>query len=409
MQGNNREKRPGPPQRRRSAPPNAQRNSRGRAENPQNQPERGAKPRVQNRWFTAVVMVITTIGFCIFLSFFILDSAQDLFGLNQEDITIEIIVPKDASNAEVTKLLADNGIISKPFTFRLYAGMKTKEVGFQPGTYVLNKNLSYDQIIVALKNGLIKKEVVKIPFIEGKTADEYAKQLEAEGVCEAESFLNYLADPEVKFALYDRLPSSDLRFRKLEGYLFPDTYEFYKGEKVESVAKKFFDNFINKFDQDLENQMATLGLTLDETITLASIIQKEASDLAEMRKVSAVFHNRLFTNPQTFPNLQSDVTIFYVDNFIKPNMTVKRQDMYDAYNTYVCKGLPEGPICNPGLDAIKAALNPVNTSDYFFVTDVNGKYYYSQTAEEHYIQVANAKKQVDDEGKTGDIHGIGLQ
>ena len=128
-------------------------------------------------------------------------------------------------------------------------------------------------------------------------------------------------------------------------------------------------------------------MTLDETIILASIIQKEAGNPDEMGLVSSVFHNRINDLAAGLPMLQSDVTIHYIEEDIKPYQTMGTQEIYDAYNTYVCRGLPAGPICCPGLDAIRAAISPEESSYYFFVTDSNGKYYYSSTLNEHYANV----------------------
>jgi UPF0755 protein len=134
---------------------------------------------------------------------------------------------------------------------------------------------------------------------------------------------------------------------------------------------------------------------------MASVIQKEAGQYDEMTRVSSVFHNRM-NLPEVYPSLQSDVTRDYATNFIVPFHDVRNQNMYDSYNTYVREGLPIGPICNPGMEAIEAALYPANTDYYFFVTDVEETYYYSVTADEHYQKVRVASAVVGE----GEIHGI---
>ena len=153
--------------------------------------------------------------------------------------------------------------------------------------------------------------------------------------------------------------------------------------------------------------MMDLNLSLDEAITLASIIQKEAGGVNgpdEMRRVSAVFHNRLDLKEE-YPKLQSDVTRDYATKYIIPFHDMRNQPMYDAYNTYVCDGLPVGPICNPGLDAIEAALYPTDVPYYFFVTDVEEHFYYAETLQKHYenIRLASAV-----EGE-GEIHGTNTE
>ncbi len=255
----------------------------------------------------------------------------------------------------------------------------------------MNSNMAYDEIIIAMRTGNTIKSVVTVTFYEGMSMREIADSLQKNEVCLADDFINTLQTTDFGYEFEDMLPKKDLCFRKLEGYLFPDTYEFYVGESPESVAKKFLRNFQNKVFPDLYEEIQSSGMTLDEVITLASVIQEEASVEDEMYKVSSVFHNRLEV-PSVYPNLQSDVTIFYVEKDIKPYQMRANQDMYDAYNTYVCVGLPIGPVCSPGAAAIKAAIKPADTQYNFFVTDAKGKYYYAKDAQTHYANVRVASR-----------------
>jgi UPF0755 protein len=153
----------------------------------------------------------------------------------------------------------------------------------------------------------------------------------------------------------------------------------------------------------MRKRMQEINLTLDETITLASVIQREVDADEHIRRVSSVFHNRL-NAPDYYPNLQSDVTILYVENDIKP---LGNQAIYDAYNTYVRKGLPVAPVCNPGVKAIEAALYPAETEYYFFVTDVNMDFYYAANIAEHEQNIQLAAEA--DETGMGTVHGIDTQ
>ena len=159
---------------------------------------------------------------------------------------------------------------------------------------------------------------------------------------------------------------------------------------MSSVVKKFLDNFDRRVETQHYTRMEELGWTVDDVVKLASIVEKESSGSAQMPVVSSVFHNRL-NNPDTFPTLDSDVTIFYVNDYIKPNFTTPNQELYDSYNTYRCHGLPVGPITNPGIQAIEAVLYPESTGYYFFVTDDEGNYYYAATSAEHDANVAKAE------------------
>ena len=374
--------------------------------------EREKKPKKKAgntyRWFMAVIMVIATVAGCIFLSVFILDSAQDLFGLNQPDQFIEITIPENASNSDVAQILRENEIITKTLTFMLYSSIKVDEGDFLGGDYRFNSNMGYDQIISRLKYKAVQEQVATVRLIEGWTLREIANELEKNKICNAEEFIKYLNTGEFNYEFIDQLPDSELKFYNLEGYIFPDTYEFYIGESVENVAAKFLNNFNRKLTEEMEAKRMKFNLTLDELITLASIIQKEAGEPDEMAIVSSVFHNRL-NRSDIYPMLQSDVTIFYANSLKRYSETVN-QPMYDAYNTYVSNGLPIGPICNPGLDAIEAALNPAESNYYFFVTDVNGKYYYSETTDEHNANVTLARSQTsEDDNGSGEVHGTGVQ
>ena len=318
-----------------------------------------------------------------FLSIFILESANDLLGFYKEDTQIEVVIPENAQLSEISDILSEEGVISQPLTFQIYAKLRKMADSFQPGTYLLNSNMSYDEIMLALKNATNVTETVRLTFPEGMTLYEIAQMLEENGVCDAEAFIDVLQTGDFDYEFIQMLPDDDLRFYRLEGYIFPDTYDFFIGEKPISVARKFLDAFNSRVTSDLYDRMRDLNMTLDEAITLASIIQEEASSTEEMYMVSSVFHNRL--ERAEFPSrmLQSDVTVYYVENFIKPRLDIENQAMYDAYNTYACVGLPVGPICSPGLDAIDAALYPDSSDYFYFLTDKNGKYYYAQTLEEH--------------------------
>ncbi|WP_312645192.1 endolytic transglycosylase MltG [Hydrogenoanaerobacterium sp.] len=357
------------------------------------------KPKKKYRVARALLITIVLVGLGAFLAFFALQSASDLLGLAQEDNTITINIPEGSGTGDIAKILNEKGVIDTPITFRLYSKLKKADGKYQFGEYILNSNMSYDQIIIALKSGNDRQDVVKISFPEGLSLWEVGKKLEENEVCTAQAFVNALQKQAFEYDFMGDIPvNAPLRFYKYEGYVFPNTYDFFVGENPVSVAKKFFNSFNANITAEMYDRMKELGMTLDETITLASIIQKEASYPADMNAVSGVFHNR-FAQADTYPQMQSDVTIFYVEKFIKPHLTTANQEMYDAYNTYKCVGLPVGPICNPGIDAIKAALYPDENDYYYFLTDKEGKFYYAKTMAEHEQNIYTASK-------VGGVNGI---
>lgn len=361
------------------------------------------KRRKPRRGAAVLFWLLVIVASSCLLAWFALMSVNDLFGFGKEDRQIEVTVERGMTVTQIASLLEEEGVIDHALTFRLYAAFRKRDTGFLAGDYVLNSKMGYDRIISALQSGDTIKEEVTIIFYEGMSIREMAALLQEKGVCDALEFIAYLENADLEFEFVDMLPENPLRFRRLEGYLFPDTYDFYVGENVASVARKFLRNFQNRVFPEIYQEILNAGMTLDEAVTLASLIQEEASNEEQMGKVSSVFHNRMDNPAAGLPRLQSDVTIHYVERDIKPYQSRIEQQMYDAYNTYVCEGLPVGPICSSGLAAIRAAIHPEDTSYYFFVTDVNGVYYYSKTIGEHYTNVRKAA------AAGGAAHGTDVQ
>lgn len=223
--------------------------------------------------------------------------------------------------------------------------------------------------------------VVRLTFPEGSTVAQIAQILGDSGVCSAEEFMAAANNPASLEGFSFNIPNPEERAFLLEGYVFPDTYEFYRSESAASALKRFLKNTEIKI-ANIENRCNELGYTVDEILTLASIIQEEAGDPAEMGKVSSVIHNRL--NSRSFPKLQCDVATFYLRAYVKPYTDAERyNELVELYNTYECEGLPAGPITNVGMDAINAALYPEDTDYYYFITDRNGEYIYAETFSQH--------------------------
>lgn len=234
------------------------------------------------------------------------------------------------------------------------------------------------------------KNTVTVTFPEGFTILEIAERLAENNVCSKTEFLEICNQPYEGI----EIENPQDRIFLLEGYIFPDTYEFYFNSDPKAVLDKFIDNYNKKVTPEIRAKAEALGYTMDEMLTLASIIQKECDeDIAECEAVSSVFHNRL--KSPSFPLLQSDVTTFYITQKLGEHLgyqkNVKLENQSDeirhymsVYSTYYCKGLPEGPICNPGIKAINAAVSPADTDYYYFLTDPTGEdFYYASTLSQH--------------------------
>ncbi len=229
------------------------------------------------------------------------------------------------------------------------------------------------------------RETIRVTLIEGLTIPEMAAILEENRVCSAADFIDAVQTVDYDYDFLKDLPADDNRVYRLEGYLFPDTYEFYVESRASSVVNRLLQNF-QKRTGDLLPQIEEMGWTVDEAVIFASMIQGEADTTDNMAKVSRVLHNRLAPN-SGFAKLQLCSTRDYV-NFLLQNGDYDAESLKKAYNTYYREGLPVGAINNPGLDALTAALNPSTDATikecYYFATDYKtGITYFSKTYKEH--------------------------
>lgn len=219
---------------------------------------------------------------------------------------------------------------------------------------------------------------VRVTIPEGYSVAQVFDLLVKKGVCASTKFLYDALETEYDNSLVKEIPEDENRCFKLEGYLYPDTYEFYRLSKGTDVITKILKNTDAKITDTDRAKAASLGYTMDEILTIASLIEKEAAEPEVMSNVSSVIHNRLKANMP----LQLDATDFYLTRYIKPYITGDKLRYDSFYDTYKCKALPAGPICNPGRKAIQAALNPAVTDYLYFCSDQDDKYYFTATYEE---------------------------
>ncbi len=282
-----------------------------------------------------------------------------------ENSTIQKIIniPSGTNAKEIVHILEKNEIIIKNnYLFIILIKLSKLEDKLKFGEYNLSPSLNMLQILNKLARGEIV--VYKITIPEGYTSIQIAELLDKKEIVEKESFLKLVKYGE----------------KSWEGYLFPDTYEVPKKYGAENMFKLMLSNFEQvAVDNKLINKAEQTGFTMDEIITLASIIEKEAQFAEEKRQISSVFHNRLKIGMK----LQSCATIQYILGKPKEKLEESDLEIESPYNTYLYKGLPPGPICNPGIDSIIAALEPANEDYLFFVLGDNGRHIFSKTYEEH--------------------------
>lgn len=224
------------------------------------------------------------------------------------------------------------------------------------------------------------KQTVKVTVNEGDSLTQIFKKLDENGVADFDELMKTAQTYDYSYyPLVAKIPASEKRCFKLEGYLFPDTYEFYTNQKPQDAIGKFLRNGKARITDSMISQASSLGYSIDEVLTVASIIEKEGAKSSEVAKIAAVIYNRL----EAGMKLQMDSTIYYIERNVKPYLTgdINRYNSY--YNTYKCSALPAGPISNPGMRTINAALYPADVDYLYFCHDESANYYYAETYEEH--------------------------
>lgn len=227
----------------------------------------------------------------------------------------------------------------------------------------------------------------RITFIEGSTLTECFKLLEENGVASFDDLMNVAQNYAFNdYKIYSDIPIDENRCFKLEGYLFPDTYDFFLDEAPESVIARFLSNTDVKITDEMRDRATELGYTMDEIMIIASIIQAEGAFENDAATIAGIIYNRLDDGIK----LQMDSTYFYVEEDIASYVGEENLGEYkEIYDTYTCYSLPQGPVCNPGMFAINAALYPEETDYYYFCHDKNGNTYYATNYSDH---LANCRK-----------------
>lgn len=342
------------------------------------------------------VIVLSSVVLCIYG----IRCINDVLAIDVEDTAIEVEVSKGMTDSDVIDVLKDNDLIKNKLFCNLFIKFFGKDGEYVSGVYTLNPTMGVEKMLSTMKADITLSETVTLTFPEGWTIDQIAEKLEANEVCTAASFINTLQNVDFSedYEFIKSIPNKEKRFRVLEGYMYPDTYEFYVGENASSVVRRFLDNFQNRWTDEYAKQAKERGLSLDEVITMASILQKEAASSKQMPDISSVLYNRL-DRPATFPWLNCDSTEDYLTKTIKPTLTSSTEDTqkyiqyrtdYDTYDTE-CKGLPVGAIANPGDAAIRAALKPADTNYFYFCHNTEtGDVYYANTMSEHEANMRKA-------------------
>ena len=329
----------------------------------------------------------------------LLFARSEINGRTTDAEPVTVSIQQGSGVSTIAQKLKDAGVIRSAYLFRWYVGQKGTAAKLQYGDFALTPGTGYDDLITALST-YAKAETVRVTIPEGTTAIAIAQKMEAAGLCSAEDFLKEANEGDFsEYTFWQYVPDdadAPDRFMKCEGYLFPETYEFLKDDTVHNYVATFYAQFDAQITDEMYAELKKQDMTLPELITLASFVQEEAGN-SQDSNVAQVFRNRLAEGSpyprlqsNTSSHIQSDADNNYLWNWVAPyygGWDNIPENIVAAYDTYSCKGLPAGPISNPGLAAIQAALDPQPDEDakdaYFFVTDLKGNYYYARTLSEH--------------------------
>ncbi len=350
--------------------------------------------------YIAAVVLISAI-----LSYFGIRWANDVFALVKEDVTATVSIPENATISEVAAILDTNGLIEYPTIFRMYISFKNRNadppLAFKAGEYELSAKLNYDQIVSLIKDRK-SRSIVTITIPEGYTVDEIIELFTSQGMGTKEGFVDAINNFDYDYTFMDKLNAITLspeRRYRLEGYLFPDTYEFYTDSSEIGIVDKMLTAFEAHFEDAYYARLDEMGMNLDQVVTLASIVQMEGKFNSDFYPISGVFHNRL--NSKTLKKLQSDATVQYCLEERKEDLTYADLEVEDPYNTYKIEGLPPSAISNPGWEAIQAALYPESHNYYYFVSDTDGSTVFAKNEPEH-LKNVDALRKAKEEGTTID-------
>ena len=331
-----------------------------------------------NKYWKTLVYYACILLASIALSAWLCSIGNEVLGLVRPEKEYTVVIEQGSSTQTIAASLKDAGVINHPFVFRLYCKLKKADGKFEFGEYTLNSNRDYNQLISTLKRSPSNKTAVSFTINGGDTQEDFVSNL-----CDT---LNYLEREELEnvlqnydFSDYSFLKNLPRRNYRLEGYLYPATYEMYEGESALAVVRRVLDTFQEQvLTEENQKKIASSGYTLDQLVTLASILQKEGGDAPA--KEAGVYFNRL-KNP-AFPYLESTATIAYI---LPAGSVLTAADVKttDPYNTYRVEGLPTGPISSPSLESLSAVLAPEATDAQYFAVEANGKTLFAVTEAEH--------------------------
>lgn len=296
----------------------------------------------------------------------------------QDNTAREFVIKKGEKVKQISANLEKEKLIAGKDFFELYIWQKKIASKLQAGNYELSPLMTIPEIVDIFIAGKVKGDDIYITIPEGFSNKEIDRRLTEIGLIREGEFLDFDEKQSIDLSEYEFLQDKPKK-AGLQGYYFPDTYIYYKNSSLKDIAKKMLDNFDGKLSFELREEIKKQNKSVFETIILASIIEKEARFPEDMKKISGVFQNRLNAGQA----LQSDATINYITGSGRTQSTFEDLQIDSPFNTYKYARLPPGPISNPGIVAIEAAVYPEKTDYFYFLTKSDGKAVFSKTYDEH--------------------------
>lgn len=358
-----------------------------RSQPEQHAPQTHRKRRRRINPFAYIAFVLITSAILAGIGWLLVN---DLCAFNKTPVNTTVEVTSEDTVGTISTKLKDAGLIQYKWFFRLFAGIADAKDKIGIGSYELNTDMDYRALIAAMHNssGSMNTDTVRVTIPEGFTVAQTIALLAEKGVNTSEALMEAAQSASFDYAYIDSA-SDDIS--RLEGFLFPDTYDFYLKEKPSSALNRLISNFDNKLDDDLLEQAKARGYDLHKIITIASLIEKE-TDGTDQRKIASVIYNRLEGSGDkagTYGMLQIDASLLYA----LPNHTgaITSEDLKtdSPYNLSKYAGLPPTPIANPGLASIEAALEPESTDFYYYALGKDGKHRFFTNYRDHSAFVAS--------------------
>ena len=345
--------------------------------------QRTSQPRRRRRSAGAAVgfaalYALGVIGVSILLACIGWIAANDVLALNKPEKEVVITISSDDSFNDVVDMLEEEGLIEYKFLFKLFASFTNGKDKVTMGTYTLNTDMDYRALLSGMSITSSTRAEISVTIPEGYTLSQIFQLLEEKGVATVEDLNQTAAEHDYAFSFLQDIPLGEAT--RLEGFLYPDTYNFYTPHDPVYAINKLLVNFDARYTDEMRQQVADSGYTIQEILTIASMIERE-TDGTDRAKIASVIYNRL-NNPDagTVGFLQIDATLTYINGGEVP--TAADREIDSPYNTYKYKGLPPGPIANPGLESIMAALEPEDTSYFYYVLGDDEKHHFFNTYDE---------------------------